>query len=152
VIPCVYVLPTIQLGYTFGAGITYGFNISVSTLQITKIKKLPIDIGLSFSYYWVNFDNPHSIKTLNFFASCQYADIHFGAGDVNKHWGFKGRNRDNVIGYNLDISASPYSDQAPWLGIKKLMLEDEESWDWFPAKNYTSPYLYFKHQKIFIFY
>ena len=47
--PNVYVSPRINIGYTFGAGINYGFDIVVGAYSIGDF-----NFGLAYSHYFVN--------------------------------------------------------------------------------------------------
>ncbi len=141
----IYFSPKITLGYTFGAGLNYGTDLSFG-LYGTDV----LFFGLSFSYYLVNYESEkHRVKSFNLLFETDNIDLKLGAGEVKRKWGYQGRNSASAAGVNLDIAISADKYSLPWLGLRNFFIR-KGSWQWYPRSTYVSAYTYFKHQEFYL--
>lgn len=140
--PC-FVSPGFTFGYTFHAGINWGFTLDAGLLQ--KKENNPIRYGISGAWYFVKTPKYwHRLRSMNLMVQNDYADIKIGWGRARNKWGNK--NRCITHGINMDISFS-YPDKAsPWIGYRTFIYPPS-SWAWFMYP-YRSIYLKYKYDLI----
>ena len=144
--PNVYVSPRINIGYTFGAGINYGFDVVVGAYSIGNF-----NFGLAYSHYFVNVPKDfHRFKTISLMIENSLFNIKFGAGMVSRKWGLRNVNTAKVPGMSIDISVGIDEYHAPWFGVKSFM-HNKERWMFFNYPSYISAYTYFKTPEIEIY-
>lgn len=141
--PNLFVSPSINLGYCFGSGFTYGIKLDVGLVKISQMT-LENYAGISFSYYLVNFQGGvHRIKTLNVEIMNKYFQASIGAGSVTKNWGLRHINSDKAFGTSIDFSVYSYLKQTPWFGFK-FFRPSAGTWNWYERPMYKSFYMYLK--------
>lgn len=141
--PHAFVSPRINIGYTFGAGMTYGFDIFVGGYSLDEL-----NLGLSYSYYFVNTNTGnHRIQTINLTVDNPMIHAQLGAGMVKRVWGLHNVNKAKVSGINVDISVGFDEYHAPWVGVKGF-IHNRRKWPFFDLPSYISIYTYFKTPEI----
>ena len=144
--PNVYVSPRINIGYTFGAGITYGYDIVVGAYTVGDF-----NMGLAFSHYFVNVPKDfHRFKTISLMIDHPMINAKIGAGVISRKWGLKSINKAKVPGVSIDISVGVDEYTAPWVGVKSFIY-NHNRWMYFNYPSYISVYGYFKSQEIEIY-
>ncbi|MEN8119066.1 MAG: hypothetical protein ABFS35_01910 [Bacteroidota bacterium] len=144
--PNVYVSPRINIGYTFGAGITYGFDVVVGAYSTKNF-----NFGLAYSHYFVNVPKDfHRFKTISLVIENSMFNAKFGAGMVSRKWGLRNVNTAKVHGMSIDISAGVDEYHAPWVGVKSF-IQNRKRWTFFDYPSYISIYTYFKTPEIEIY-
>lgn len=142
----IYLSPRITLGYTFGGGLNYGFDIALGLYRLNDF-----NFGTNFSYYMVNTDQGHHrIKGFMLMAETKYLSVKLGAGAVSRKWGLRNVNKASAPGIILDISASADAYRAPWVGVKSFIYK-RSNWLFYDQPSYISGYTYFKTQEIDIY-
>jgi len=145
-----YFSPFITVGYTFNTGFTYGLDFTFGLIKILN-NRPEVNASLSLQYYLVNYEKTqHVIKTVNFVAESKFFRLGFGAGEIKKSWGFNNRNVNRAFGTSLDFGITAFSTQVPWLAVKSFMPK-KGTWEWCKNKNYTSGYIYFRQEPIYLF-
>jgi len=141
--PHTFVSPRINLGYTFGAGMTYGFDIFVSAYSLDDL-----NIGLCYSYYFTNTNTGvHRIQTISFTVDNPMIHARLGAGMVKRVWGLHNVNKAKVSGVSVDVSVGFDEYHAPWFGVKGF-IHNRRKWPFFDLPSYISAYTYFKTPEI----
>ena len=144
--PNVYVSPRINIGYTFGAGINYGFDIVVGAYSIGDF-----NLGLAYSHYFVNVAKDfHRFKTISLVVDHPMINAKFGAGVLSRKWGLRGINKAKVPGISVDVSVGVDEYHAPWVGVKSF-IHNRNRWTFFDYPSYISVYTYFKTPEIEIY-
>ena len=144
--PHVYVSPRINIGYTFGAGLNYGFDVVVG-LYSTK----NFNFGLAYSHYFVNVPKDfHRIKSINLVIENDMVNARIGAGIVKRKWGLRNINKATAPGISVDVSAGFDQYRAPWIGVKSFII-NRKRWTFFDLPSYISIYGYFKTEEIEIY-
>ena len=141
--------PGVSCGYTFGAGMNWGFMFDVGAIKY--IPNNYLKYGLSFSWYYVSVQSSktmhytHRLRSLGcLMIQNNFADLKLGFGRVKNPWGTK--NRCIIHGPTADISFSYPSIYCPWIGFKTLRYANED-WAWF-SKPYNSVYIKYKFDVI----
>ncbi len=138
-----YFSPGISIGHTFGAGLSYGFNVDAGFYKVSKFNT-PVNAGLSFSRHWVQVKKyTHRISTLNLMLEGKNFDAKLGIGLVRNKWGYGKNNRCRALGTNMDISITADQLYAPWLGFRKFDYESA-GWAWF-GRPYSEAYVKYKY-------
>ena len=141
--PNVYVSPRINIGYTFGAGINYGFDIVVGAYTIGDF-----NLGFAYSHYFVNVPKDfHRFKTFSLMVDHEMINARIGAGVVSRKWGLRNVNKAKVPGISVDVSVGFDEYHAPWFGVKSFIY-NRNRWMYFDQPSYISAYTYFKTQEI----
>ncbi len=144
--PNVYISPRINLGYTFGAGLNYGFDVVVGAYSTKNF-----NFGFAYSHYFVNVPKDfHRFKTMSIMIENSMFNAKFGAGILSRKWGLKKINKAKVPGMSMDISVGIDEYRAPWLGVKSF-LYNKERWMYFQYPSYISVYTYFKTPEIEVY-
>jgi len=139
----VFLSPRITLGYTFGAGLNYGFDIYVGLYRLDNF-----NFGTGFSYYMVNTDQGHHrIKGFVLMAENEYFSAKIGAGAISRRWGLRNVNKTSAPGILFDVAASMDAYKAPWVGVKTFIYKSSK-WAFYDHPAYISAYGYFKSQDI----
>lgn len=142
----IYASPRITLGYTFGGGLNYGFDIALGLYRLNDF-----NFGTNFSYYMVNTDQGHHrIKGFMLMAETKYLSVKLGAGAVSRRWGLRNVNKTSAPGIIIDITASADAYRAPWVGVKSFIYK-RSKWLFYDQPSYISGYTYFKTQEIDIY-
>ena len=142
----VFLSPRITLGYTFGTGLNYGFDLYLGIYQLNEMT-----FGTSFSYYMVNADQGHHrIKGISLVADHKYFNIKLGAGAVSRRWGLRNINKASAQGLMFDVSATTDTYMTPWVGFKSFLFK-REKWTFYDKPSYLSVYTYFRSQDIEIY-
>ncbi len=144
--PNVYISPRINIGYTFGAGLTYGYDVVVGGYSTENF-----DLGLAFSHYFVNVPKDiHRFKVISLVIENSMINAKIGAGMVSRKWGLRNVNKTKVSGISIDISAGVDEYHAPWVGVKSF-IQNRKRWTFFDYPSYISVYTYFKTPEIEIY-
>jgi hypothetical protein len=144
--PEIFVSPRITLGYTFGSGLNYGFDIVLGLYSVDNFK-----FGVDFSYYMANTEQGHhSIKGFGIVGEMDYFSVKLGAGSVSRRWGLKNVNKAKAPGLMIDISAGVDPYRAPWIGFKSFIF-NRNKWQFYDQPSYISVYTYFKSPDIEVF-
>lgn len=143
-----YVSMGIKLGYTFGAGFTYGATLDAGVKDNSYLTNGKY--GISISYALVNVKKyTHRMRTFNFMAQNDFACIKTGIGSVRNPWGYGKRNKCIVHGFNLDLSATYPNQFSPWIGVSYFKFQ-RANWAWFD-KPYSTLYLNYKYNTLDMF-
>ena len=144
--PHAFVSPRINIGYTFGAGMTYGFDIFVGGYSLDKL-----NLGLAYSYYFANTQTGvHRLQTISLTADNPMIHARIGAGMVKRVWGLHNVNKAKTQGIAIDVSAGFDEYHAPWVGLKAF-IQNRRKWPFFDLPSYISIYSYFKTPEIEIY-
>lgn len=141
--PC-FVTPGFAFGYTFHAGMHWGFTLDAGLSQ--KKENNPVRYGISGSWYFVSLGNGdwHRMRSINLMAANNFADIKMGFGRARNKWGKS--NRCITHGFNMDISFAFPNKLSPWIGYRSFRYPPS-SWAWFMYP-YRSVYLAYKYDLI----
>ncbi len=137
----IFFQPGFKIGYTFDAGLTYGFDIGIGTTQ--KVGNMSnLKTGLMYSYYWVPMGKyTHKIKTFNLFAAQEHFALKMGFGNVHYR---RGRVvRCSTMGLNFDIAGNTGIPHTPWVGVNGFY-HFSRWWPWHDM-SYKTGYLKFQH-------
>lgn len=141
----VFIRPSLTLGYTFGAGVTYGFDLYVGFQSFTQ-GKTDYYYGSSITYYWVNQTHfRHKILTLNMMLETDNYSLNVGLGRVRYVYGVENRNKTVALGYTFDLNVGTFTDYTPWFGYKKFVF-NQSKWPWF-NRPYSSFYTFFRQPR-----
>ncbi len=141
--PNVYISPRINIGYTFGAGINYGYDIVVGAYSLGDF-----NFGLAFSHYFVNVPKDfHRFKTISIMIDHPMINAKLGAGVLSRKWGLRNVNKAKVPGISVDVSVGFDEYHAPWVGVKSF-IHNRNRWTFFDYPSYISVYTYFKTPEI----
>lgn len=139
-----FVSPGASIGYTFGAGIKWGFNFDLGLKQNELVNSWKY--GVSFSYYFVSVSQGyhykrsfHRLRSTNLMLKNNFIDVKMGLGRARNKWGYDSRNGCIVHGFNIDLSFAYPNRFSPWVGLKSFRYKDS-NWRWFD-KPYTSVYI-----------
>ena len=144
--PNVFVSPRVTLGYTFGSGLNYGFDLFVGLYQFKEI-----NFGTNFTWYMVNTpDGHHRIKGISLVGDYKYLNVKLGAGAVSRRWGLRNVNKASAPGIMIDVSATGDPYKAPWIGVKSFLFK-RDRWLLYDKPSYISVYGYFRSQDIEIY-
>jgi hypothetical protein len=142
----IFISPRITLGYTFGSGLNYGFDLVLGLYKIDNYK-----FGLDFTYYMVNTDQGHHrIKGIGIIGEMDYFSIKLEAGAISRRWGLKNVNKASAPGLMIDVTAGIDAYKAPWIGVKSFIF-NRDKWEFYDQPSYISAYTYFKSTDIEIF-
>jgi hypothetical protein len=148
--PNLYVSPFITIGYTIGAGMNYGFDITFGLFKVLYDNP-EINAAISFQYYFINYNKSlHIVKTINLIAENQYFRIGYGMGEVKKSWGFKKRNQSKAFGSAIDFGVTTYSYKTPYFGLK-IFVPRKGTWEWCQDPFYVSIYTYFRQEPYYLY-
>lgn len=144
-----FVSPGLSFGYTFGAGINYGFVLDVGIINNPNPNSLKY--GISFAYYFVRTNKyVHRLRSVNAMIQNNFLDVKVGFGRAKNKWGYTGGggkgNRCIVHGFNFDVSAAYPNIYSPWIGYRTFRYNNF-NWAWF-TKPYNSVYVKYKYDII----
>lgn len=140
-----FVSPGVKLGYSFGAGVSYGITLDAGIKDNTYLNNGKY--GLSFNYTFIKVKKyTHRMRTINLMVQNDYACIKLGFGRVRNPWGYSKRNKCIVHGTNVDLSFSYPGKFTPWIGACYFKYQ-RASWAWF-NKPYSTIYLNYKYDVI----
>jgi len=143
-----YFVPSIQLGYTLGAGWMYGmeFFFGLGRLDVDRV---PFNYGLSWEWYMVNVNRvPQRIMSANVFMENNYMEYKLGLGLAGRNWGEGNRNKARTFGWNWSLGVSSEQLASPWLGFRAFHVVSKR-WTWYD-KPYRSFYLYQKPPRLYV--
>lgn len=141
--PNIFITPGITIGYTWSAGWNYGINIFTGFFKINS-NEPQISGGISFSYYFVNFESQqHIFTTFDAGVYSDYFRILVGAGKVKRNWGLNRRNQTKAYGKHVDFTLSVKDYRIPCFAIKSF-IPQTNAWEWFSKPYYLSVYTYFR--------
>ncbi len=143
----VMVSPRITIGYTFGAGVNCGLDLSAS---VYKFKDIFTGVHISYYLVFVKNSGMHRIRGVMLSAETQYVSGRIGIGKVSRSWGMRNVNKAGVYGLMIDGAASVDEYKAPWIGFKTFIF-NRSKWPYYDLPSYTSGYAYFKPQNIKIY-
>lgn len=144
--PNAFVSPRINIGYTFGAGMTYGVDVFVSAYSMDEL-----NFGLTYSYYFANTQTGvHRLQSISLTVDNSMYHIRIGAGTVKRVWGLHNVNKAKVPGISIDASVGFDEYHAPWVGFKSF-IHNRRKWPFFDLPSYLSLYSYFKTPEIEIY-
>ncbi len=146
----IYISPFITIGYTFGSGFNYGFDVTTGVFKL-KSDNPEMNAAISLQYYFVNYKGAHHrMFSFNFIAESPYYRIGIGAGDVKRTWGFKRINKSKAFGYTFDFAISTESVYTPWLSLKMFALHGGY-WEFYDKPYYISGLTYFRMEPYYPF-
>ncbi len=143
----VMVSPRITIGYTFGAGVNCGLDLSTS---VYKFKDIFAGVHISYYLVFVKNSGMHRIRGIMLSAETEYVTGRIGFGRVSRSWGMRNVNKAGVYGLMIDAAASFDEYRAPWIGFKTFIF-NRSKWPYYDFPSYTSAYAYFKPKNIKIY-
>ncbi len=139
----------LKVGYTFGAGFTYGYELSISMNVLSQPNNM--SLGISHTHYWMNVNKrfhhqrAHNISAISLMAKGDFYDVKYGWGRVLNKWGADRRNHCYITGTYLDLSIN--SPTIPDLAIGASgFFYKAYKWPWFNQPYYT---LYTRYNNLF---
>jgi len=139
----VYLSPRIKLGYTLYSGFNYGFEMTIGLFNL-KQENPEINVCLSPQYMMVNYKgNVHSIFSFNAAIESDYYRIHVGIGKAIMKWGFRNRNSNTALGYNIGFALSTESKYTPWIEGNCFALHNGY-WEFYGKPYYFSGSVFFR--------
>jgi len=146
-----FVSPAVNVGFTFKAGINFGFSLDAGLINPSSNTNLKY--GLNFSYYFVSTQLTsnsrkkfHTLRSTNLMVQNNFFDAAIGLGRAKNNWGYGKRNRCTIHGVAADISVAYPNKYSPWIGIKTFHF-NQPKWAWFIGP-YNSVYAEYKYQMI----
>jgi len=142
-----FLSPSITIGYTFGARVSYGAMLDFGYYQKSKTNNT-YRFGLSLCHYFVEAKH-HTGRLSSISAMMQkdFTDVKIGIGRAVNKWGYENRNVSKVFGFHYDVSfALPSKTYSTWLGIRHFIYKPGD-WLFFEAP-YTSVFLKYKYEVI----
>ncbi len=134
--------PGVNLGYTFGAGLTYGFTADFLVFQAS-----PGDLysGISLDNYWVHGKkHKHHLITASVLMENPNFQGKIGYGNASYRWGYGGnRNRCHTKGISWDVSYTTANPHTPRIGYKSFHYLFYR-WPW-PERFYQTVYTGYRY-------
>lgn len=142
-----FVSPGIKLGYTFGAGFTYGaiLDAGVNSTSNSEIRNLKYGVSLGFTFIKVK-KYTHRMSTISLMAQNDFTTIKLGIGKVKNPWGYSRRNKCKVFGAYVDMSFAYPSAYSPWIGLSYFKYK-RANWAWF-SNPYKTFYINYKYDAL----
>lgn len=143
----IYLAPSITMGYTFGARVSYGADLDLG-YSFTDEKGAVYRTGFSFSQYFVEAKHHTArISTASLMFQKDFTDVKVGVGRLCNRWGYESRNKSTAYGFSYDLSLRmPETFHNTWLGLRHFVFRPGD-WPWFEIP-YTSVYLKYKYNVI----
>ncbi len=139
-----YFSPSVIIGYTFGAKISYGVELDFGYCNKDRFGSM-YRTGFSLSQYWVIVKNhTAAITTANIMFQKDFVDIKGGIGRLHSEWGYQNRNKSTCYGFSYDASLRlPDNMNNSWIGIRHFVYEPG-TWPFFEIP-YTTVFLKYKY-------
>lgn len=144
--PSKYFAPMITIGYSLGAGFSYGFDFTAGVTLNDEVD-FPLNFAISSKFYFINLNGyANRVVSFNFLIENQYTRIGAGFGEIKRKWGYQNRNVNKTFGPTIDFGLHAGNNYLPWLGFKSVIpLIDS---DWFERDYSINLYTYFRYNNI----
>lgn len=143
----IFISPSLTIGYTLGARVSYGADIDFGYMVKDKTGSV-YRTGLSVSHYFVEAKH-HTARILsaNIMFQKDFTDLKVGIARLRNKWGYNDRNVSTAYGFSYDLSLRlPERAHNSWLGIRHMVYRPSD-WPWFEMP-YTSVFMKFKYELI----
>src|ERR1051325_9942399 len=98
-----FISPGLTIGYTFGAGINYGYCIDAGLIK-PLTNNSNVRYGISFSNYFVKTKKyTHRLRSISVMGQTDFADLKVGLGRARNKWGRANRCITHGISYDFSI-------------------------------------------------
>lgn len=139
----VFLSPRIKLGWTFYSGFNYGAEIAIGLFNIKK-ENPEINVCISPQYMLVNYKgNVHSILSFNAVLESDFYRVMLGIGSAQTKWGFRNRNSNSALGYNISVALTTESKYSPWVECNVFALHNGY-WEFYGRPFYLSGSMFFR--------
>jgi hypothetical protein len=117
-----------------------------------KTENPEINVCISPQYMMVNYKgNIHSLISFNAVIESDYYRLNLGIGKAVMKWGFKNRNSNNTLGYNIGVALSTSSIHTPWIEGNVFALH-HGYWEFYGRPYYLSSSMFFRPAEPYVLY